>query len=335
MKVAAITGPRQGGLVDQPDPRIADDFALVEIHVAPMCTEYHAYESGAESACLGHEAAGRVVEVAQPGRVTVGDRVAVMPQYPCGRCPLCLDGDYIYCQHAVDPLALCASETGTATYAQYCIKQDWLLLPIADDISYEHASMACCGVGPAFGAARNLRLDGFDSLLVMGLGPVGLGAVICGSYLGARVIAADPNPFRTGLAAELGAAATLDPTVTGALDQVRDLTDGRGADKAIDCTAVPAAQRFAVDATRRRGHVAFVGWGGTVDTGNLVPDGRTLQGSWHWNLNDTPRVMQLIRDCRDLLDRQITHTFPMSRVREAWELQLTGQCGKVLLHPWQ
>lgn len=335
MKAAAISGPRQCEIVDQPDPIVADNFALVKIHVAPMCTEYHAYEAGTPSACLGHEAAGEVVEVAQPGRVKVGDRVVVMPQHPCGRCPLCLDGDYIYCHDTVDPLAICGSQTGTATYAQYCIKQDWLLLPIPEHLSYEHASMACCGVGPAFGAVRNMHVDGFDTLLVVGLGPVGLGAVICGSYLGARVIAADPNPYRTSLAIELGAAATLDPTEPDAVLQVLALTGGRRADKAVDCTAVPAAQRFAVEATRRRGHVAFVGWGGGIETGNMVPDGRTLQGSWHWNLKDAPRMMQLIDECALLLDRQITHTFPMARVQEAWELQLTGQCGKILLHPWE
>jgi len=63
--------------------------------------------------------------------------------------------------------------------------------------------------------------------------------------------------------------------------------------------------------------------------------GLTLQGAWHWNLSLTPRMLQLIGDCRDKLDKQITHTFPMGRVGEAWELQLTGRCGKVLLYPWQ
>jgi L-iditol 2-dehydrogenase len=335
MKVAAITGPRQCELVEQPDPQIAENFALVKIHVAPMCTEYHAYENGGQSACLGHEAAGEVIEVAQSGKVAVGDRVVVMPQYPCGKCALCMDGDYIHCEDTVDPLAACGTETGTATYAQYCVKQDWLLLPIPDDISYEHASMACCGVGPAFGAVRNMRVNGFDSLLVVGLGPVGLGAVINGVYLGARVIAVDPNPYRTALATELGASAVIDPSDPGALHQILELTDGRGADKAVDCTAVAAAQKLAFDATRRRGHVTFVGWGGGIETGNLVPGGKTLQGSWHWNLCDAPQIMQLIRDCGHLLDKQITHTFPMSQVRDAWELQLTGQCGKIMLHPWK
>src|SRR3972149_3597995 len=67
------------------------------------------------------------------------------PQYPCGKCSLCLAGEYIHCQHCVDPLALCGSTTGTATYAQYCIKQDWLLIPIPAGMSYDDASMACCG----------------------------------------------------------------------------------------------------------------------------------------------------------------------------------------------
>ena len=43
----------------------------------------------------------------------------------------------------------------------------------------------------------------------------------------------------------------------------------------------------------------------------------------------------MIRACGELLDRQITHTFPLANVADAWELQLTGECGKVLLHPWQ
>ena len=90
MKVAAITGVREGGLAEVPDPVIRGNFVKVRVTVAPMCTEYKAYEKGQTSRCLGHEAAGEVVEIAQPGRVKVGDRVVVMPQSPCGACALCL-----------------------------------------------------------------------------------------------------------------------------------------------------------------------------------------------------------------------------------------------------
>jgi L-iditol 2-dehydrogenase len=335
MKVVAITGAKQCELVERPDPKIRNEFVKVKILTAPMCTEFHAYRDGAKTSCLGHEAAGEVVEVAQPGRVKVGDRVVVMPTYACGRCELCFVGDYIHCEHGLDPLKYCQSETGTATYAQYCIKQDWLCLPIPDDLSYDEGAMACCGLGPSFGAMQHMKVDAFDTVMIVGLGPVGLGGIINGVFRGARVLALDGNAYRRKLALELGAQAAFDPADPDTLKKLKDLTRGRGVDKAMDCTAVPAAQKFAIEATRRRGHVTFVGWGGRIETGNPVPDGKVLQGSWHWNLCDTPRILQVIRASRALIAKQITHTFPMRRVRDAWEVQLTGQCGKIMLRPWE
>ncbi|HMN60123.1 MAG TPA: hypothetical protein PJ988_07150, partial [Anaerolinea sp.] len=102
--------------------------------------------------------------------------------------------------------------TGTAAYAQYLIKPDWLLLPIPEDISTEHAAMACCGLGPTFGAMQRLAVEAFDTLLICGLGPVGLGGVINAVRRGARVIGVESNPYRAQLALQLGAEIVLDPT---------------------------------------------------------------------------------------------------------------------------
>jgi threonine dehydrogenase-like Zn-dependent dehydrogenase len=334
MKVAAITGSRACEIVERPDPLVKDNFVKVKISVAPMCTEFKAYKDGARSDVLGHEAAGEVADLARPGLVKPGDRVVVMPQYPCGKCELCLAGDYIHCEHTLDPLQICASQTGTATYAQYCIKQDWLLLPIPDDISTEHAAMACCGLGPTFNAVQRLSAGNFDTVLVVGLGAVGLGAVINASYSGARVIGVESSPYRSALARELGAQQVIDPNDPDALRLLKDLTGGRGADKVIECTAIPAAQSFAIQAARRRGEVAFVGWGGHIELDNMIPNGLSLHGCWHWNLHGVTRMWQTIRANSAKLDRLITHRFPLSKVQEAWELQLSGNCGKVLLDPW-
>lgn len=334
MKVAAITGKQQAALVEKPMPSVRADFALVKVEVAPMCTEYKAFKEGWASDTLGHEAAGTVVEVAQPGLVKPGDRVVVMPQYPCGQCALCSTGDYIHCEHGVKPLEICGCATGTATYAQYLIKQDWLLLPVPEGMSLEHASMACCGLGPTFGAMQRLQVTAGDTVLILGLGPVGLGGVINAVYRGAKVIGVDSQPYRAQLARELGALAVVDPGDPEVLKQIRGMAGGAGVDKAVDCTAVPAAQKLAIEATRRRGQVAFVGWGGHIELANMVPQGLALHGIWHWNLQDRFPFFRMIRDSARQIDRQITHRFPMSRVAEAWELQLTGNCGKVLLDPW-
>jgi L-iditol 2-dehydrogenase len=337
MKAAAITGVRSGGVVEVPDPVIRGDFVKVRVVVAPMCTEYKGYRDGSVTTSLGHEAAGEVVETAQPGRFAVGDRVVVMPVEPCGVCPLCLGGEYIHCEHPIDARAFCGSETGTATYAQYLIKRTRQLIPIPSGMSYEHASMACCGLGPTFGAMERAGVGAFDTVLISGMGPVGLGGVINAKYRGARVIALEPHPYRRKLAASLGADELLDPSDPGCPGAIRDLTGGVGADVSVDCTGLAAAQRILIDSTRRRGAVCFVGEGGALEIAvsrDMIRKGLALYGSWHWNLADSGRMMAMIGAVGDLLDRQITHTFPMSRVTDAWELQLSGECGKILLDPW-
>ena len=338
MKAVRISGERQAELIDLPDLEAKGEYMVVKIHATPMCTEYKAYRAGHLWQGIGHEAAGEVVEVAQPGKVKVGDRVAVMPQLPCGRCALCLKGEYIHCQYLENLTEATGYEGGNGTYAQYVLKQDWLLLPLPDGMSYEHAGMACCGLGPTFGAMQLMQVDAFDTVLVTGLGPVGLGAVVNAVYRAARVIGVEGQPFRANLAQELGAETVIDPAAEGALERLLELTDGLGVDKAVDCSGVAQAQRLCIDATRRKGHVAFVGEAGDLTLNvsqDMIRKGLTLHGTWHYNLGDSARIMQVIRGCGDLLDKQITHTCPMSSVQEAFELQLTGDCGKVVLYPWE
>lgn len=99
MKSVVIEDEKKASIVDNPVPRAIGEFVVVKIIVAPMCTEAKSYTTGQMHHPLGHEASGEVVETAQSGRVSPGDRVVVMPQYPCGTCHLCLLGDYIYCEN--------------------------------------------------------------------------------------------------------------------------------------------------------------------------------------------------------------------------------------------
>jgi len=338
MQVVRITGEKQCELVDKPNPKARGNIVVVKIHVAPMCTEYKAYKNGWKSDNLGHEAAGEVLETAQPCKVKTGDRIVVMPLDACGACPLCMGGEYIHCQHSPDLLKATGNEAGRATYAQMLIKNDWQLLPIPEGMSYEHAAMACCGLGPTFGAMQLMRVDAFDTLLITGLGPVGLGAVINGVFRGARVLGVESHPYRAKLARELGATEVFDPNDKDVLAKIKALTGGAGAGKAVDCSGVAQAQRLLIDAARRKGHVAFVGEAGELTikvSDDMIRKGLTLHGAWHWNLSDTPLMMQVLKKSAGLLDRVITHKFPLRNVKDAWELQLTGNCGKVMLKPWE
>jgi len=337
MKVAAMFGDGKAGLVDKPDPICKEDFVIVKIRVVPMCTEYKAFKAGHKGDHFGHEAAGEVVEVSQPGQVKVGDRVVVQPQYACGRCQMCLIGENIHCTNPRDVYKITGSSTGTATYAQYLLKQDWLLSPIPDDISYEHASMACCGLGPTFGAMQQMQVNSLDTVMITGLGPVGLGGVINARHRNARVIGIENHPYRAALAKELGAEEVLDPGDEHILRHLMDLTEGVGIDKSLDCSGSLQAHRLMVDAARCKGQVTFIGEGGEFPLAasrDMVRKGLVLRGNWHYNLGWYPKLMRVIRESSKQLDKFITHAFPMSIVQNAWELQITGNCGKVILDPW-
>ena len=336
MKCVAITGENSATIVEQPIPKALDEFAVVKISVAPICTEAKQYTTGTMHHPLGHEAAGEVAEIAQKGNVAPGDRVVVMPQYPCGRCQLCLSGDYIHCLNIRNTEKMFGTEWGIDTYAQYVVKQDWLLIPIPDDISTEHASMACCGIGPSFGGMELARVDSFDTVLITGLGPVGLGGVINAVSRGARVIGVESNKYRSELAKTLGAEIVVNPMDPDALDQIKSYTAGLGVDKAIECSGVGAAALICIQGSRRKGEVALVGGSGDFTVNgwqDIVSMGLTIHGAWHWNYGAIDRIFRVIREHGDLIDLQITHTFPLDEFEDAWKLQLTGDCGKVLLYP--
>lgn len=338
MKKAVLLGDRKAGLVDVPDPQPKEDWVVVKVHVAPMCTEYKAFVAGHKAESLGHEAAGEVVAVAQPGRVKIGDRVVVQPQYACGKCELCIAGEYIHCERNYDFDQFTGSPDGKATMAQFLLKPDWLLSLIPEAVSYERASLACCALGPSFGAFQTMGVSSYDTVLITGAGPVGLGGVVNARFRGARVVVVESVPFRVERARQLGAACVVDPTSPDALQEITELTHGKGVDCALDCSGTVEAERLCIDGTRRKGKVAFVGESTRDLPIRVGPDllrkGLTIIGNWHYNLADYPIIMQVILES-PLMDLLISHVMPMSKIQEALELSASHQTAKVILKPWE
>jgi len=339
MKKAVLLGDRRAELVDVPDPQPKEDWALVKIHAAPMCTEYKTFVGAHPAGNLGHEAAGEVVAIAQPGPVEVGDRVVVLPQYPCGKCALCIAGDYIYCEHVYDTEKFVGTPNGTATMAQYILKPAWLLPVIPNSMSYELASLACCALGPTFGPMDTMNVSAFDTVLITGAGPVGLGGIVNAKFRGAKVIAAEYHAYRVDRARKLGADLVVDPRNEDAVKRIVDFTGGLGADKAVECSGYVPAQRLCIDATRRRGSVALVGecYDDTLKvtvSPDLIRKGLNIHGSWMYNRSLVPQILQVIQQSPAINDL-ISHVLPMSRIQEAMELSASHNCAKIILKPWE
>lgn len=333
MKTAALFRPGEVDIVERDRPHAHGDLVVVKILVAPMCTENKDRKSGVLTDSLGHEAAGEVVDAGSSRRVRVGDRVVVMPGVACGLCRYCLAGEHIYCPFPRDVLGESRQSYGTATYAEYILKADWLLVPIPDDISVRHAAAACCLLGPSFNASNRLCLTAADSFLVAGAGPVGLGALGHGLARGARVLALETHPYRIALASRLGAE-IFDPLDSRVEEAIIAATSGHGVSTSIETSGVASSPTLLARVSQPRARMAIVAWGLDISLPPIVPLGLDVFGCWHWNHQRFGvQMMETIRRLRPYLDEVITHSFPLEQVSAAMDLQDSGNCGKVFLLP--
>lgn len=338
MKKVVVSGERQVELIEVPVPAPKDAWVRVKVTASAVCTEYNAYLSGRVNLNPGHEGVGEVVDIAQPGRVKVGDRVVVLPQFACGRCALCLTGDYIYCENDLDYEKTFGTRDGSGTFAQYVLKPDWLLPVIPNGVSYEHATLAIDGIGASFGAMEGIGVGALDTVLVTGLGPVGLGAVANARFRNARVIGVEPMSWRRDRAVEMGADAVYAPDEPDLINKIRAAALPTGVTCAVECSGQPSSQRLCIDAVRRRGRVAFVA---EADhefvlrvSRDLLRKGITIVGSWLYNMGDYPKVMQVIQQS-PLIDLLVSHVIPMSEIEVGFKLLASGQSGKVVVKPWE
>jgi len=323
-----VLGRKTARLEDAPTPQAEPGWAVVRTAALPICgSDRHAFLFDGEARWAGHEGTGVVEEVAPNSRFKPGDRVLISPQGGCENCELCQRGDYIYCPN---------SYPTSTHFAEFVKKRERILCPLPDDISFELGSLAGCALSPGFSALKRLGVGAFDTVLVTGLGPVGLGAVTVASFRGARVFGSDPEPFRRALARQLGAEVVFDPAEGNALERVLELTDGRGVSVAVDCSGKAQAERLCVDAVAVLGRVAFCGENpGTIELSpsrDFIRKGLTAIGAWHMNLLDVPKLWTLMRR-KPEVERIITHQFPFERAQQAFDTFFSGKAGKVLLKP--
>ncbi len=178
-------------------------------------------------------------------------------------------------------------------------------------------------------------MSGRDTLLVTGLGPVGLAAAMLARALGAGpVVGVDPVEERRDLALRLGLVDHALPGDDGTPAALHELTGGEGFRATVDCSGAAAARSLAVGATARWGRCAFVGEGGevTLDVSQqLIHRQVSVHGSW---VTSVPHMAELLARLDDWGLRPsdiVTHRFPLAQADEAYRLADAGAAGKVVI----
>ncbi|HVA59636.1 MAG TPA: alcohol dehydrogenase catalytic domain-containing protein [Mycobacteriales bacterium] len=303
-------------------------------------------------AVLGHEAAGRVRAVgAGVTSVAVGDPVVLNWSPSCGECWFCGHGEPHLCVHGADaaaePYAELADGTpvyaglGTGAFAEETVVPERAVVPLPPGVSLEAGALLGCAVLTGVGAVTaTTRVAPGESVVVLGLGGVGLAAVQGARLAGADpVIAVDVSEGKRPLAEACGATSFVCGTAQEVAVAVRAATGGRGADHAVECVGRATTIRQAWSLTRRGGQVTVVGVGGkddpvTFSALELFWSARTLRGCVYGSsapAEDIPRLGSLIATgSLDVLGL-VTHRIDLAGIGLAFARMRAGEGGRSLV----
>jgi len=288
----------------------------------------------------GHEVAGEVESIGPGGSdLRPGDHVVLTPMPSCGRCRACTGGHPSVCMRTKGWMSGVLPDgtvpftrggaplyrgNGIGGWAEQVVVTADAAIRVADDVPLDLACLLGCALQTGVGAALNTAaVPAGASVLVMGLGAIGLsvvqGARIAGAVL---VIASDPVAERRELALALGATDVLDPTTEDVVRLARAMSDG-GVDFAFDAAGSPALAAAGVIATRPGGAVVLVGTPrGTLDgisAGQLVVQEKRLLGCMLGSSHaarDIPRLVSFWRTGALNLDLMVTRRCSLDGVNQ-------------------
>lgn len=391
MKAVTWQGTRSVGVTDVPDPEIREPSdAIVRVSSTAICgSDLHLYELLGpfldRGDILGHEAMGTVVEVGRGvERLHPGDRVVIPFTISCGTCFMCRRGLMSQCETTqVREHGSGAALFGyTKLYGQIpgCQAEyvrvplaDHTSIPVENDLPDERYLFLSDVLPTAWQAVEYGIAPGTETMVVLGLGPVGQMASRIALHRGLRVIAVDPVPERRAMAQRHGVAA-LDADEATA-QALRDWSDGRGADAVVDAVGMEAhgspgaalaqkavgvlpdplaagimeragvdrlaALRAGIAAVRRGGVLSIAGvYAGQADPLpmlTLFDKQITLRMGQCNVLRWTDEIIGLVRDPRDPLGVTdlATHRVGLSEAARMYDLFQKKQdgCVKVVMRP--
>ncbi len=341
MRHVVIDGPGRVRVVEAPDPVLPGaDGAIVTVSSTAICgSDLHFYDGDipvGDGLAVGHEFVGTVAEVGPDvRRFRPGDRVLTASVAGCGHCDGCATGDPVTCVEG--PKVFGSGELpGGQASAVAVPSADFQLLHIPEGMDDESALLLTDNLGTGWIGAQRADFPAGGTVVVLGLGAVGLCAVRAAFVLGAgRVLAVDPVAGRRTLAADSGAEPVEGPTV----DAVLAATGGRGADAVIDAVALDSTVDDAFSCVRAGGTVSVVGVH-DLDPYPL-PMLISLFRSVTLRMTTAPvhqtwkTLVPLVTNGRLRTDGIFTHRLPLSEAPAAYAAVAarSADCIKVLMEP--
>ena len=311
-------------------------------------------------AVLGHEGAGIVVEVGEGvTSVAPGDHVIPLYTAECRLCKFCLSGKTNLCQavRATQGKGLMPDGTsrlsyqgqplfhymGTSTFSEYTVVAEVSLAKINPAADPQKVCLLGCGVTTGLGAVSNTaKVKAGDTVAVFGLGGIGLAVVQGARLAGAgRIIGIDTNPGKFDLARVMGASDCINPRDFDKPIQevIVEMTDG-GVDFSFECIGNVQVMRAALECCHKGwGESIIIGVAGAGQEISTRPfqlvTGRVWRGSAFGGVKGRTQLPGMVEQAMRgeiALDAFVTHTMPLERINEAFDLMHEGKSIRTVIH---
>ena len=316
---------------------------VVEIRSCGICqTDYKAIKGVRTNvtfpAILGHEPSGVVAEVG-PGvtHLRPGDEVVIMPSGFCGVCPSCRVGNTHYCERAFTTGGDGPPDVRPGAFAQYMKTQETSLFPKPSSVSFDAAALTEPLSGAWKGVIQYSEMRVGDSVVVIGVGGIGLLCLMVARAAGAgRLIAIDASEYTLKNALRLGATDVIDVGAGRVRERVYEIMP-EGPDVIIEAAGPIEAVRLMVE-LRRRGTRWNV-FGITTHETFELDGGLThfMEGRMDASFGTTPlamtRALRLMETGLVNTEEIISHRFPLARIHDALEVMASPERNKVTINP--
>ena len=349
MKGVVILGNRQLEIRDFPVPTPNRGQVLIKPEVTTICgSDINYFKSTPEELgdratwIAGHEVCGRIVKLGDCiSDLKEGDRVSVFHLHGCGFCEMCRKGYPQYCTTPAGSSGLVKGQATTpwkssGTFADFLLAPANVCLKMPNDISPLTGAILGCSGLTAYNAIDKLRITSSDTVAVYGLGPVGLCAVVILNALGIKSIGIDLSQERIALAEDLGVNEVINAQESNPVDEINTITGGCGTDASLDFSGNRHGILNAIRSVKNFGKVCLIGAGRDINESFISPASFMSREVWitgiHVSgLNSWFDLVRLMRLRKFSFDKVVTHSFPLSKVREAFELWETLKAGKIAL----
>lgn len=340
MKAAVLHAVGDIRYEDVPVPEIGDDEVLLNVKACGVCgTDVHFFhgEWAVEMPLIpGHEYSGEIAEVGKSiDTVSVGDKVSIDPNVVCGVCKNCRRTDRSHLCSNIQAIGVDVN----GGFAEYLKAPEEVVYPLPDHVDFDTGAMVE-PVGCAIRGFDNTRTTLGDTVIIIGAGPMGLILTQMALLQGAaKVLVVEIIPERRKMAEKLGAFRTINPREEDVVKSVAEETDGNGPEVVFEAVGSARTIELALDIAGRGSRVNLFGVAPQTDVINVKPfmlyDKELKISASYRDPFTFDRAIQLLSNGRISVKSLITHRYPLSDIKKAFEVFETkkNEAIKIMINP--